>query len=151
MFLTIGKNGELSQNSNTKQYTPNNLYFACNYRNNTNFEKLCCWNNEYELYGKRIGKAGTENTYEFPTPVDAELFFGTLCIIKTKDGVMEPLTIGEWLSFYNKQMGGFEDIDDEQLSVESESSEEEYTDTGYIKDGFVVDDKELTAEDYEDE
>jgi hypothetical protein len=151
MFLTISKNGELSQNSNTKQYTPTNLYFACNYRSNTNFEKLCCWNNEYELYGKRIGKAGTENTYEFPPPVDAELFFGTLCIIKTKDGVMEPLTIGEWLSFYNKQMGGFEDIHDDQLSVESESSDEEYTDTGYMKDGFVVDDKELTAEDYEDE
>jgi hypothetical protein len=79
------------------------------------------------------------------------LFFGTLCIIKTKDGVIEPLTISEWLSFYNKQMGGFEDINDEQLSVESASSDEEYTDSGYIKDGFVVDDKELTAEDYEDE
>jgi hypothetical protein len=151
MFLTISKNGELSQNINTKKYTPTNLYFACNYRSNTNFEKLCCWNNEYELYGKRIGKAGSENTYEFPAPVDAELFFGTLCIIKTKDGVMEPLTICEWLSFYNKQMGGFEDINDDQLSVESESSDEEYTDTGYMKDGFVVDDKELTAEDYEEE
>ena len=152
MFITIAKNGEISQNSNTKQYTPLNLYFACNYRNNTNFEKLCCWNNEYELYGKRIGKAGSENTYEFPSPVDTELFFGTLCIIKTKDGVMEPLTICEWLTFYNKQMGGFEDInDDEEASVESIYSDEEYTDNGYIKDGFVVDDKELAAEEYEEE
>ena len=58
----------------------------------------------------------------------------------------------EWLDFYNKQMGGFEDInDDDEASVESIYSDEEYTDTGYIKDDFVVDDKELTAEKYEDE
>jgi hypothetical protein len=151
MFITISKHGEISQNNNTKQYSQSNLYIACNYRNSNNFEKLCCWNNEYELYGKRVGKAGTENTYMFPSPVDTELFFGTLCIIKTKDGEIQPLTTPEWLTFYNKQMGGYEDINEEQLSVESEYSDEEYTDTGYIKDGFVVDDKELTVEDYEEE
>ena len=151
MFITISKHGEISQNNNTKQYSPLNLYVACNYRNNTNFEKLCCWNNEYELYGKRTGKAGSENTYEFPSPIDTELFFGTLCIIKTKDGNMVPLSMAEWLSFYNKQMGGFEDIDEEEPSVESVYSDEEYTESGYIKDDFIGDDKELTIEEYEDE
>ena len=59
--------------------------------------------------------------------------------------------MNEWNAFYDKQMGGFENIHSDQDSVDSDYSDEEYTEQGYLKDGFVVSDKELTHEDYEDE
>ena len=148
MILVINKNGVVSE-YNIKNYA--NLYTACNYRNNNNFELLCGWNNEYELYGKRIGKAGSENTYEFPSPIDKELFFGTLCIVKKINNQFQPITLNEWKSFYDKQMGGFENIHSDEDSVDSVSSDEEYTEQGYLKDGFVVSDRELIYEEYEEE
>ena len=44
---------------------------------------------EYDitLYGKLTGRAGQENKYEFPPPVDTELYFGK-CAIVNKDGVV---------------------------------------------------------------
>ena len=148
MIIVINKNGVPSE-YNIKNYA--NLYSACNYRNNNNFELLCGWNNEYELYGKRTGKAGSENTYEFPAPIDKELFYGTLCIVKKINNQYQPITMIEWNSFYEKQMGGFENLQSDEDSVDSVYSDEEYTEQGYLKDGFVVSDKELIHEVYEEE
>jgi len=145
MIITINKLGELGE-YNSKNMT--NLFKICNYRNDNNFELLCSWNDEYELYGKKVGRSGNENIYEFPPPIDKELYFGTLCIIKKND-TQEKFSIKEWKQFYNKQMGGFEDLDsNDENSVDSEYSEEEYTNEGYIKDGFVVDNNELSSEEY---
>ncbi|RZD41880.1 MAG: hypothetical protein CXT73_04145, partial [Methanobacteriota archaeon] len=53
-------------------------------------------------------------------------------------------TFEEWKTIYEKLMGGFEDLDDNE-----EESEEEYVDPenltkqGYEKDGFVVEDGEV--------
>ena len=62
MIITISKNGELTQRV-VKSY--NNLYSICNYRNNANFDLLYNWENTYYLYGKKIGRAGYENSYIF--------------------------------------------------------------------------------------
>ena len=150
MIITINKLGELGE-YNTKIVNNSNLYKICNYRNDNNFELLCSWNDEYELYGKKVGRSGNENMYEFPPPIDKELYFGTLCIVKKNDGKdgQPQFSIKEWKQFYNKQMGGFEDLEsNDETSVDSEYSDEEYTEEGYIKDGFVVDNNELTYEDY---
>jgi hypothetical protein len=149
MIITINKMGELGE-YNSKNM--NNLYKICNYRNDNNFELLCSWNDEYELYGKKVGRSGNENMYEFPPPIDKELYFGTLCIVKKstqEDQNQSQFSIKEWKHFYNKQMGGFEDLEsNEESSVDSVYSDEEYTEEGYIKDGFVVDNNELTSEEY---
>ena len=148
MIITINKMGELGE-YNSKNVTKLNLYKICNYRNDNNFELLCSWNDEYELYGKKVGRSGNENMYEFPPPIDKELYFGTLCIIKKNDTLENQFTIKEWKHFYNKQMGGFEDLElNEENSVDSVYTDEEYTEEGYIKDGFVTDNKELTSEEY---
>lgn len=152
MIITINKLGELGE-YNSKNMSILNLFKICNYRNNNNFELLCSWNDEYELYGKKVGRSGNENMYEFPPPIDKELYFGTLCIIKKTDTLenqnQPQFSIKEWKHFYNKQMGGFEDLElNEENSVDSVYSDEEYTEEGYIKDNFVVDNKELTSEEY---
>ena len=59
--------------------------------------------------------------------------------------------MNEWNTFYDKQMGGFENIHSDEGSVESEYTDEEYTEQGYLKDGFVVSDTELIHEEYEEE
>jgi hypothetical protein len=93
------------------------------------------------LYAKKRGKAGHENKYEFPPPVDYTLYFGS-CLLVNPSG---DLTIEMWNEFYESIMQ-FEDIeeteDEEEEVVEGEFSH------GYLKDGFVVSDNELEEEPY---
>jgi len=96
---------------------------------------------EIHLYAKKKGKAGDENKYEFPPPVDSELYFGK-CLLVNPDG---DLTVERWNEFYEKIMK-FEDIEQTE-SEEEEMPEGEYT-NGYLKDGFIVSDNELEEEPY---
>jgi len=88
------------------------------------------------LYAKVDGKAGQENKYDFPPPVDSALFFGK-CVLVNRDG---DLTLADWNRVYEHLFGGFEDLNSEG----DEDDDDEYdelpmTATGYAKDGFVVD------------
>ena len=96
---------------------------------------------EINLYAKKRGKAGGENTYEFPPPMDKSLFFGKCLLTSSVD-----LTLEMWHSFYENVMK-FEDIEDTE-EEEEESIEGEVTKEGYLKDGFVVSDNELEEEPY---
>ena len=101
------------------------------------------------MYSKNTGRANTENKYELPPPVDSDLYFGKLVVIRhseqnpTVENCLD-FTFEEWKTIYEKLMGGFEDLDDNE-----EESEEEYvdpenlTEQGYEKDGFVVEDGEV--------
>ena len=71
-------------------------------------------------------------------------------IVKKINNQYQPITMNEWATFYEKQMGGFENIQSDEDSVDSVYSDE-YTEQGYLKDGFVVSDKELIHEVYEEE
>jgi len=109
------------------------------------------------LYAKKSGRAGQENKYEFPPPVDKLLYFGNCVLVNKppslKDGVGD-LTIAEWKYISDKLFGGFEDIDDETEENESDESEEldvPKTKNGYVKDGFVVDDDDEEDEDEDKE
>jgi hypothetical protein len=88
---------------------------------------------EIHLYAKKRGKAGMENKYEFPPPVENVIYFGK-CLLINPSG---DLTVEMWTEFYDSIMQ-FED-----LETETESEEE-----GYLKDGFVVSDNELEEEPY---
>jgi hypothetical protein len=124
------------------------LYSVCNYRSAEQFEQLYVWVNDttqYELYGKKNGKANNENKFDLPPPVDSDLFFGTLCVLKKEYDNYVDFTVSEWNTFYTTLFGGFEDIEtsDHETDTESEISVEE--------NKGLSDDKELTMEDYEDE
>lgn len=88
------------------------------------------------VYGKVTGKAGQENKYEFPPPLDKALFFGTCLIVNEEDSIH----LSDWNAIYDGLMGGFEDLEDE---------EEELEDDKYIFDDFVVPDEEEEEEEEE--
>ena len=84
-ILIVDKAGQFS---NIKTTTIDNLYKKIGLKTETGFMKHCEWNvstQEYsnlyvDFYGKKIGKATYENKYEFPPPVDNQIFFGK-CIL----------------------------------------------------------------------
>ena len=96
---------------------------------------------EIQLYAKKRGRAGTENKFEFPPPMDTKLLFGKCLLVNP----LGDLTLDMWKEFYESTMQ-FESIEE----TESETSEEvqgEFS-HGYLKDDFVVSDNELEEEPY---
>jgi hypothetical protein len=96
---------------------------------------------EIHLYAKKRGKAGMENKYEFPPPVDNVIYFGK-CLLINPSG---DLTIEMWTEFYDTIMQ-LENI--EETESEEEDVNEGECSHGYLKDGFVVSDNELEEEAY---
>tara|TARA_Y100000768_G_C23988865_1_gene690733 strand:+ start:3222 stop:3899 length:678 start_codon:yes stop_codon:yes gene_type:complete len=150
-ILLVQKGGEIKQ-TKIKDISRDVLYKKCGFRKDTDFEKRTVWDvniNEtkyqIELWGKINGKANTENKYDFPPPVDNDLYFGTCCLlsVEPKTSNIIDLTQELWLKIYEKLFGGFENLDSEE-----EMSEDELdnipanlkTKNGYLKDGFVVED-----------
>ena len=122
-------------------------------------------NKEYNiyLYAKNNGRAGSENKYEFPPPVESELYFGKCLLVNKLENKLVDLTPNEWEDIYNYLFGGFDEIDESE-SEEEEDEDVELTKEGYEKDGFIVDenddddddededeDEDLESEEFEDE
>ena len=156
-YIFISKGGDVEQKTTKQKIEDDKIFKLCNYRSSSGVEKLHSFSidkNEeknYELYGKKSGRANSENKYEFPPPIDTELYFGSLCIIKRNNGEIVDLDIDEWSGVYDNLFGGFEDIEhsDDERSMDSEVyNSDEYTKEGYHKDSFIVDD-ELEEEEYE--
>jgi hypothetical protein len=100
------------------------------------------------LYGKLTGRAGQENKYEFPPPVDTDLFFGK-CVLVNGAG---DITVAEWNRVYENLYGGFDDVGTNDSDSEEEDTDDiVLTKTGYMKDDFVVDDEEDEEEEEEEE
>lgn len=153
-IILIKKNGDLEE-KNVKKIDKTQIYKFCNYKSDKDFSCLHSYTNKsacYEIYGKTSGKANHENKYELPPPIDEQLFFGSLVILKKSNDEYCDLSMEEWEKTYEDLFGGFEDIEDsenEERSMDSEIYEDEdYTNEGYLKDGFVIDDDELEEEEY---
>ena len=158
-IVLINKNGDVNEQS-YKNLEINDLYKKCNYRKSDDFNLLNTWKFKGSkksfnicVYGKEKGKANMENKYELPPPVDSKLFFGTLAVVKVVDDKLDDLTQSEWEKLYEKLFGGFEDLENTINEDENEVDElkdipsEEKTKSGYLKDGFVVDDKNSVSND----
>ena len=148
-IVIVKKTGVLGELDWKKNMDLNDIYKKCGFRKNKDFGKRHTWklsDSEYvSIYSKDSGRANTENKYELPPPLDTPLYFGSLAIIKHTEETpsnenCEDFTVEAWKTVYDKLMGGFEDLDEEE-----EESEEEYVDPkdltkhGYKKDGFVID------------
>ena len=150
----------IDKNSNKKEtvlnYEHSEFYKKCNYRNNNNFDARHTWEFKEKgetyyitVFAKDKGRANSENKYDLPPPIDSNLYYGTLLIIKTftnenfeKDN-LDNLTLEEWEKCYEKLFGGFESLgedDSEEIDELDDISDSEKTKEGYHKDGFVVDD-----------
>lgn len=155
-IILVDKSGDLKQ-LKIKNFTFDDLYKKCKFRKSVGFEKRTVWAKSIdgdkirvELWARNTGKANTENKYDFPPPVDTELYFGSCALVaKDKDNDVIDLSLSTWNKLYEKLFGGFEDLsaskeeDEEEEDELDEIPDDMKTKSGYLKDGFVVDDSDV--------
>jgi len=139
-----------------KEVSSETLYKKCGFRVADDFTQRQTWNlrlnktdqHRYivSVWAKKTGKANFENKYDFPPPIDNDLYYGTCAVVRTDDnGDIIDLTKETWLKIYEKLFGGFEDLGDEDEYSEDELEGIDpsmLTTHGYLKDDFVVSDRE---------
>ena len=145
-IIIVEKTGSLKE-VNVKDTSEEYLSKKAGFKNHKDFEKKTTWDIDgvcdIVLYGKTVGRAGQENKYDFPPPVDNSLFFGPCVLLCVKDTKILDLTEKKWKVIYEKLFGGFEDIGDEDSEEEEEDEDDiPKTKEGYSKDGFVVEEEE---------
>lgn len=163
-ILVVEKTGVIKEVS-IKSFSQEELYKKAGFKTANDFKMVHSWTMEIDgksttinLYGKTIGRAGQENKYDFPPPVDTVLFFGSCVLVAnvSLDGkTCDNLNTDRWEAIYEALFGGFEDIGDESdASDDDDDSDVPRTKDGYMKDGFVIDDEddyETDEDEYETE
>jgi hypothetical protein len=167
ILLIVEKNGNIKE-TKVKNLQVSELYKKAGFKSEEGFlEPVVSWprpgidpftlDYQIQVFGKTKGRAGQENKYDFPPPIDTTLFFGNVAMIAVRpEGGVVDLTMSAWEMVYEQLFGGFEDLVDSHGrplddSEEEESEEEElegveYTKDGYVKDDFVVDDDDEEEE-----
>ena len=152
--VIVEKNGDLKMQEYKSMHT-DELYKKCNFKKSDGFDKVTEWGYSkkgdspitVELWARSDGQANQENKYDFPPPVDCELFFGS-CALLSRDSSMKivDLTVEKWNKIYEHLFGGFETLADNADDDEEEEDELENvpssmkTKDGYLKDGFIIED-----------
>jgi len=159
-IVMVGKGGEIRE-ARVPDVEPATLARKCGLKKVAGFSKRASWpigrtGSVVELWAKTDGRAGTENKYDFPPPVDSTLFFGVCCLVAKSlaSGNAEDFQAETWAGTYERLFGGFDD-----LTQEEEESEDELdsvpasmkTASGYLKDGFVTDGSGGEAESGDDD
>ena len=103
-----------------------------------------------EVWSRNDGKANTENKYDFPPPIDNDLYFGKCLIVCYEKNKLCDVSNSLWLKIYEHLFGGFEDItqEEEMSDDEEELAGKPVTKEGYLKDSFVVSDDDDDDDDY---
>lgn len=161
VVLIVEKSGVIKESS-IKQFSEKELYKKAGFKSAEGFQCKHVFDVELSneeisisVYGKTSGRAGQENKYDFPPPIDTTLFFGSCILVAnvSEDGAScSSISVKKWELIYEALFGGFEDIGEEDSEDEEEEEEDELvpkTKDGYMKDGFVVEDDD--DEDFEDE
>ena len=159
-IVIIEKTGKVKTQS-VKSLTLDELYKKCKFPKSKDFGKRHTWkyqNHFVSVYSKGSGRAGHENKYELPPPIDSKLYFGNMAIVQHEkkepcdESVMET-TKEEWEKIYNHLMGGFDDLDEEEEEEEIEEIPTEFlSKQGYSKEsGFIVEDSDSLSSEKEDE
>lgn len=157
-IVLIETNGTI-KTLKTKEVSEETLYKKCGFRVSDDFTCRHTWQVKLKgetepyiiaLWAKKTGKANFENKYDFPPPVDKELYFGTCALVRTGTAQIGAnsfldLTKETWLKIYEQLFGGFEDLGEEDEFSEDELANVDpslLTSHGYLKDDFVVSDKD---------
>ena len=154
-FVAINKYG-IPEQASLK--VMENLYKKCRFRKKDDFENRKSWcllvdKNQkiyIHIFAKNTGRHMSINKYELPPPIDTDLFYGTVAVVASTDEANTDhvdLTVDMWNQIYDKLMGGFEDLDNDENDPEEEEEEipaEHLTKHGYSKEtNFVVEDGEI--------
>jgi len=171
-IVVIEKSGTVKTVS-VKDVSADTLYKKAGFKSSEGFVLQHTWgaddgiDQSIKLYAKKVGRAGQENKYDFPPPVDETLFFGSCVLVGSdlKTGDVVDLEEEDWEEIYEFLFGGFEDLgsedsdDDEDVDTEEEleliqkttGAVVKQTKHGYVKDGFIVDDDEALCSEEEEE
>ena len=158
LTIIIVDKGASLKTLTVKDYKVDELYKKCGFKKAEGFTLQVEWpvkldGQRYliQMYGKLDGKANMENKYDFPPPVDKNLYFGSCALVgmirdDSNNRSHINLSIELWNKIYEKLFGGFEDL---ALTCAEDEDEEDELDNipksmktkqgGYLKDGFVVD------------
>ena len=159
--VVIEANGTVKTQS-LKKCLFSDLYKKCGFRNDNHLAKRITWKLQHKskqlcvsVFAKNNGRANNENKFDFPPPIDNELYLGKIIIIACKGTHAEENVVdfddNAWAKIYERLMGGFIDLDNTSGEEEPEEEIPEHLKTkhGYKRDGFVVDDE--TDEDDDDD
>jgi hypothetical protein len=150
-IVVIEKNGAVQETELKLPYNESELYKKAGLKSAKDFELQTEWGADLDgksfsvsVFGKTTGRAGQENKYEFPPPIDNVLLFGQCVLVNKVNGKVADLTREEWLKIYEYLYGGFDDLgeEDSELSEDDIDDDAPRTKEGYVKDDFVVDDEE---------
>jgi hypothetical protein len=163
--VLISKGGAV-KSEKIKTFKLADIYKKCKFRKKDDFSLRHTWNyknNWFSVFAKDKGRSNSENKYDLPPPIDTQLYFGNMIVLKHKNKKIKENEVvdtdkNEWLKVYEHLFGGFEDLgEDESLSEEEDIPDELKTKHGYLKDGFVVsssdveDDEEYLPEEGDDD
>ena len=163
-IIIVDKGGSLKTLA-VKVYNVEELYKKCGFKKSDGFNLQVEWPVKIDgqrllvqMYGKLNGKANMENKYDFPPPIDKNLYFGACAIVgmirdDTNSRSHINLSLELWNKIYEKLFGGFEDLkstcnedDDEEDELENIPKHLKTKKGGYLKDGFVVDSSDTEEE-----
>ena len=126
-LLIVEKLGSIKETT-TKEFVVDDLYKKAGFKVATGFALLHTFVDpkdaslSIELYGKTTGRAGQENKYDFPPPMDNTLLFGSCIMVGKRGDKVVDITKSGWEKTYEALFGGFEDIgsdDDEDELLEA--------------------------------
>ena len=158
-FIVIEKTGSLK---NAKTADTADLYKKCGFKSSDGFKCEHTWSVEFndteyklEIYGKVNGRAGSENKYEFPPPIDNVLFFGSCAAILYVNDKMTDMGTQEFKDIMEHLYGGYEDLGGDDDDDEDDDDDDVIglpkTKHGYVKDDFVVSSDAEDEDDMSDE
>ena len=141
--LIVQKTGVVVE-ANLKQFSIEEVCKKARVKNATDYKQATVWSIMIDkvqyhiaLYARSTGRAGQENKYEFPPPVDSALYFGPCMLVQQNSPsdatAVTSLSEETWKKVYNHLCGGFEEClesddeeeDDEDTEVEEDEEEEE--------------------------
>jgi hypothetical protein len=165
-LLVVEKNGDIKETEIKRDMiSSDELAKKCKFKKYDGFCKRTEWGYNIqnfkiciEMWGKDDGMANQENKYEFPPPLDHDLYFGACVLIAhdVKNNYVD-LTESLWDKIYEHLFGGFESLVLTQNDDEDEEDEldkipnSKKTKHGYLKDGFVVDSRINSDDDENDD
>ena len=163
-IIIVEKGGSL-KTLKIKDYKVDELYKKCGFKKEEGFSLQVEWNVKLDgqkyiiqMYGKLNGKANMENKYDFPPPIDNNLYFGSCALVgiikdNTNKILYINLSLDLWNKIYEKLFGGFENLavtcnedDEEDDELKNIPKNMKTKKGGYLKDGFVVDSSDAEEE-----
>ena len=73
-----------------KKFKIEEFYKKCSFRKKQDFDIRVSWKSLkgwVSVFSRNTGNAGKENKYDFPPPIDSELYFGNVLLVQHTDKV----------------------------------------------------------------